>query len=254
MQLLNIIVAAALSSAAAAPSPKRGFVGDGGLNGTVGVLTGASWYYAYNPADPFAADNGGAPHSQFVPMWWCFSSVPAPAATNLSHFMGYNEPNDVRSCNKSPQDTAVAWKTVMDTFPSSRLVSPASAGFGVFWFDAFFANCTALYGPSGCRISALAAHNYDCNPESSLDYLRFLNLRYGLPIWLTEFSCGDGKEDAPMSAQLSFMQLIFPLLEAAPFIERYAWMSAHGANRSLVDQGPDGRAVLTPVGELYNSL
>ncbi len=57
-----------------------------------------------------------------------------------------------------------------------------------------------------------------------------------------------------MSAQLSFMRLIFPLLDAAPFIERYAWMSAHGANRSLVDAGPDGRAVLTPLGELYNSL
>jgi hypothetical protein len=57
-----------------------------------------------------------------------------------------------------------------------------------------------------------------------------------------------------MSAQLSFMQLIFPMLEAAPFIERYAWMSAHGANRSLVNLGQDGRAELTPLGELYTSL
>jgi len=44
------------------------------------------------------------------------------------------------------------------------------------------------------------------------------------------------------------------MLEAAPFIERYAWMSAHGANRSLVNLGADGRAELTPLGELYNSL
>lgn len=57
-----------------------------------------------------------------------------------------------------------------------------------------------------------------------------------------------------MSAQLSFMQLILPMLEDAPFIERYAWMSAHGANRSLVMAGPDGRAALTPVGELFNSI
>jgi len=153
-----------------------------------------------------------------------------------------------------PRDVAVAWRAVMDNFPVSRLVSPASAGFGVFWFDDFFSNCTALYGPAGCRISALAAHDYDCNPVSTLEYLRFLNLRYGLPVWLTEFSCGDGKEDSPMSAQLSFMQLILPMLEDAPFIERYAWMSAHGANRSLVMAGPDGRAALTPVGELFNSI
>ena len=142
----------------------------------------------------------------------------------------------------------------MDTFPTSALVTPVTAGFGVFFFDDFFSNCTALYGPSGCRISALAAHDYDCNPESTLEYLRFLYQRYGLPIWLTEFSCGDGKEDAPMSAQLSFMQLIFPLLEAAPYVARYAWMSAHGANRSLVMAGPDGRAALTPLGVLFNSL
>lgn len=251
------LLAAALALAvhlAAAASTKRGFVGDGGLNGTVSALTGARWYYDYNTNDPFAGDNGGVPHSQFVPMWWCFNGAPAPPGISLSNFLGYNEPNDVHSCNKSPRDTAVAWKTVMDAFPSSALVTPATAGFGVFFFDEFFGNCTALYGPGGCRISALAAHDYDCNPTSTLEYLRFLNERYALPIWLTEFSCGDGKEDAPMSAQLSFMQLIFPLLEAAPFIERYAWMSAHGANRSLVEAGPDGRAVLTPLGELYNSL
>ena len=212
------ITSIAAAASAAARSPKRGFVGDGGINGTVDALTSASWYYAYNQADPFA--DGGAPHAQFVPMYWCFSSAPVPPGTNLTHFMGYNEPNDVGSCNKSPAAVAAAWRTVMDAFPDSRLVSPATAGFGVFWFDDFFGNCTALYGASGCRISVLAAHDYDCNPTSTLEYLRFLHLRYGLPVWITEFSCGDGKEDSPMSAQLSFMSLIFPLLEAAPFVER----------------------------------
>jgi hypothetical protein len=241
------------SQAAGLPRPKRGFVGDGGLNNTVGVLANASWFYAYNPVDPFQPA-GGPPHPQFVPMYWCFSNETVPPLTNLSHFMGYNEPNDIHSCNKSPRDVAIAWATVMQNFPTSRLVSPATAGFGILFFDAFFANCTELYGPTGCNISVLAVHDYDCNPQSTLDYLTFLSTRYKLPIWLTEFSCGDGKEDAPMSAQLSFMQLILPLLDAAPFVERYAWMSAHSANRSLVTAGPDGNAMLTPVGELYNTL
>ena len=52
--------AAAALLASASPSPKRGFVGDGGLNGTVAALSGASWYYDYNTYDPFAADGG--PH------------------------------------------------------------------------------------------------------------------------------------------------------------------------------------------------
>ena len=93
-------------------------------------------------------------------------------------------------------------------------------GIGASW-KSFWATLAALYGPAGCHISVLAAHDYDCNPTSTLEYLRFLHQRYELPIWLTEFSCGDGKEDSPMSAQLSFMSLIFPLLEAAPYVERY---------------------------------
>ncbi len=247
-----LLVAALAAACAAVPTPKRGFVGDGGMHGTVEALTGASWYYAYNPTDGYAF--GGDPHPQFVPMWWCFSNETTPPGTNLTFFMGYNEPNDIHSCNKNPRDAAIAWNTTMNMHPNARLVSPASAGFGVLWFDAFFGNCTELYGPSGCRLSALAVHDYDCNPQSTLDYLTFMNARYGLPIWLTEFSCGDGKEMSPMSAQLSFMALILPMLDAAPFVERYAWMSASSANRSLVERGPDGRAALTPVGELFNRL
>jgi hypothetical protein len=85
--------------AVAKASQKRGFVGDGGLRGTPEALTGAHWYYAYNTADPFSA--GASPHPQFVPMYWCFSNATVPRGTNLTFFMGYNEPNDVHSCNKS---------------------------------------------------------------------------------------------------------------------------------------------------------
>ena len=113
---LLVAAAAAAAAATAAPSPKRGFVGDGGLNGTVEALSAASWFYAYNPTDPFAA--GDAPHSQFVPMYWCFSDAPTPPGTNLTHFMGYNEPNDIHSCNKSPAATAAAWKTYL-TIPKA---------------------------------------------------------------------------------------------------------------------------------------
>lgn len=85
----SLIAASLLAGAATALSSKRGFVGDGKLNGTVAALTGSSWYYAYNPTDPFAGDDAdAAPHPQFVPMWWCFSSALPPAGTNLSLFMG----------------------------------------------------------------------------------------------------------------------------------------------------------------------
>ena len=57
---------------------------------------------------------------------------------------------------------AEAWKTVMDRFEGSNttLVSPATAGNGIEWYDQFFGNCTEMYGPKGCRIGMLATH--DC--------------------------------------------------------------------------------------------
>lgn len=38
------------------------------------------------------------------------------------------------------------FQTVMSNHPESMLVSPATAGNGLPWFDQFFGNCTALYG------------------------------------------------------------------------------------------------------------
>ena len=72
----------------------------------------------------------------------------------------------------------------------SQLVSPATAGNGIPWFDQFFGNCTQLYGKKGCRIDYLAAHDYSCHPPTTLSYVKALHERYGYKVWLTEFSCG----------------------------------------------------------------
>ena len=104
--------------ATATASHKRGFVGDGGLRGTVAALTGAGWYYDYNTLDPFSVDNGASPHPQFVPMYWCFSNASAPHGTNLTYFMGFNEPNDVHSCNKSSLPKRARKSGLRETHPS----------------------------------------------------------------------------------------------------------------------------------------
>lgn len=95
-------------------------------------------------------------------------------------------PNNLHNCNKDPKVIAEAWAIVMSNWgDASTLVSPATAGNGVPWFDAFFANCTALYGAPGCRISHLAVHDYSCDAKTTLAYLEQMNKRYGLPVWLT---------------------------------------------------------------------
>lgn len=189
------------------------------------------------PGDCALANATGQLDYRFVPMNWCLSSIDAkvPPYVNRSYFMGFNEPNNAHNCNTDAEKVATAWKRVMDLWPEASLVSPATAGDGIQWFDAFFGNCSRLYGKSGCRISHLAAHDYSCTASSTLGYLQKLHERYGYPVWLTEFSCGDHAQGRPTEAHLSFMREVIPMLDAAPFVERYAWMSEgrHRAARAV---------------------
>ena len=195
----------------------------------------------------------------FVPMHWCVSSLnlTTPSYVDQTWWLNMNEPNNLHNCNKSPAVIAAAWGGIMAKWPSSNLVSPATAGDGRPWFDAFFGNCTMLYGPTGCNISAIAVHDYSCNAADTLAYLEDVHKRYTasdgtrLPVWLTEFSCGDGAANKPTADHLKYMKEVVPLLDRAPFVARYAWMSAVGGGRGLYD--PDTGA-LTVVGELYNTV
>jgi hypothetical protein len=185
-------------------------------------------------------------------MHWCISNASIPQGVNATFLLGYNEPNNLHNCNKSPAVIAEAWAQVMEAWgATSILVSPATAGDGRSWYTEFFGNCTKLYGAKGCQIQHLATHDYSCDASSTLSYLQELHSLFHLPIWLTEMSCGDGAAGKPMSQHLAYMKDVFPKLDAADYVYRYAWMSAHSANRGLV--ASSGTA-LTPVGELFVSI
>ena len=101
-------------------------------------------------------------------------------------------PLQAGNCNIDGATAAAAWGAVMTKFPNSNLVSPATAGGGGPWYDAYFAACTNLYGASGCRITALGAHWYNCDLPSLQSYLTGLWEAYNLPIWLTGEWAGGG--------------------------------------------------------------
>ena len=152
---------------------KRGFVADT-ANGTCtdpSLFTASSWYYDYNVEDPYRAKLGcaaGGPQA-FVPMHWCLSSLdePVPAYVDKAYMLGFNEPNNIHNCGAHTNAEAIAraYGRVMADYPKSTLVSPATAGDGRVWFRQFFGNCSAMYGPSGCRISHMAIHHYTCNVQ-----------------------------------------------------------------------------------------
>ena len=42
-----------------------------------------------------------------------------------------------------------------------------------------------------------------------------------MKVWLTEFSCGDGRDNKPMEKHLAYMSDVFPQLDAADHVFRY---------------------------------
>lgn len=174
-------------------NPKRGFVADGGWCDDALLLHTSGWFYGYNVYDPYRdpkahgncsrASAEGHLDRRFTPMNWCLSSLDhkIPPYVNRTFFMGFNEPNNRHNCNTEPSKVAAAWAQVERQWPDSKLVSPATSGDGVPWFDQFFGNCTLLYGKKGCRIDYLAAHDYSCTPNSTLSYLELLYKRQSPP-------------------------------------------------------------------------
>lgn len=143
----------------------------------------------------------------------------------------------------------------MTKWPGSLLVSPATSGNGGEWLGQFFTACSTLYGPTGCNISFVAVHDYSCHASKTLEYLSQIYNMFKLPVWLTEFSCGDNEQKRPTHDQLGFMKEVLPMLDNASYVYRYAWMSARSELRGLVaDTGPGGQAELTELGQVYTTL
>lgn len=48
-------------------------------------------------------------------------------------------------------------------------------------------------------------------------------LKYDMPIWVTEFACGDEASKMNEAAQASYLSEALTLLELHPAVSRYAW-------------------------------
>ncbi|CAM9829561.1 unnamed protein product, partial [Chrysoparadoxa australica] len=119
---------------------------------------------------------------------------------------------------------------------------------GVSYISDFLAACVE------CRVDAIAVHSFTCNVEFLNEQL-FAYQQFGLPIWLTEFSCADDPGLADAAGQLTYMQETLPYLEANPNIQRYSWFTG----RVRPDYTPEvallaGTGVLTPLGNFYSSF
>jgi hypothetical protein len=212
-----------------------------------------SWYYDWGSQT--SCPNTGVP---FVPMvWgdWCNGASTCPAlpaslaANGNQYLLTFNEPDNSSQSNMSVARAVQLWPELEAT--GLQLSSPAvtNGPSGPVWLASFMADAHS----QGLRVDFLALHWYgDCSsPQPLLNYLSSMEASYGLPEWLTEFSCVN--ESA--AANANFIQQIAPQLEALPYLQRFAWFT----NRPYPGgyQGTallDANGALTPVGQAYTAI
>jgi Glycosyl hydrolase catalytic core len=212
---------------------------------------GYSWYYDWelNSSCP----NMGVP---FVPMqWgdWCSGStctaLPASlAASGNPYLLTFNEPDSPSQSNMTVARALQLWPYLEAT--GLQLSSPAvtDTSRGSTWLADFMAGAKQ----DGYRVDFIAVHWYgNCSsPQSLVSYLAGLE-SYGLPLWLTEFSCLNGSA----AVNSAFIQQVGPMLETLPYLQRIGWFSNRPYSGGYQNTGLlDASGTLSTVGQAYTAL
>ncbi|MEU4739633.1 sigma-70 family RNA polymerase sigma factor [Actinosynnema sp. NPDC023658] len=193
---------------------------------------GAGWFYNWAPT---REDVQAPPGVEYVPMIWGAKTVtPANLAAvgqQGTTLLGFNEPDLGEQSNMTVEQALDLWPQLQAT--GMRLGSPAVAHSGDRvggWLDRFLAGARQR----GLRVDFIALHWYgsDFGPAAVghlRNYLDAVHARYGLPIWLTEYSLMDfsgGGVRYPDAQQLAdFAGGSSRMLEGLPYLERYAWFA-----------------------------
>jgi hypothetical protein len=210
-----------------------------GLAGAVKDV-GASWYYNWgtnNDAMPAPAE--------FVPMIWD-ENVDTPAnlakvKTEGKTLLGFNEPDMSGQADMTVDQALSLWPDLQST--GMRLGSPAVAYGGDTaggWLDRFMTGAKQR----NLRVDFITLHWYgsdfsDAAVGQFMGYVKAVHDRYNLPIWVTEYGLMNfsGTPKFPSTAQITaFITNSTKQLQAASYVERYAWFSLPAVGDS-VDYG-----------------
>lgn len=222
-----------------------------------------SWHYSWGAALPAPEPEG----VQFVPMiWGCWganekftdrieSLRQAQQRGELTHLLGFNEPDGKKQANMTVERAIEAWPYLEKT--GLRLGSPAPVHADREWLQQFMAEAKKR----DYRVDFICVHWYGGpNADALVNRLKKIHQMYDKPIWITEFAVADWKAKSREQNRhspetvLRFMKEILPRLDELDFIERYAWFSGAEDHKAL---GPsalfkaDGS--LTALGKYYAS-
>ncbi|ATE56626.1 sigma-70 family RNA polymerase sigma factor [Actinosynnema pretiosum] len=244
----------------AAPSAKKGvstwnFDGVGKALGDVG----AGWVYNWAPTREDLVIPQGV---EFVPMIWGAKTVtPANLAAVKGQggtLLGFNEPDLGEQSNMSVEQALDLWPQLQAT--GMRLGSPAVAYGGDKaggWLDRFMAGARQR----GLRVDFITLHWYGSDFSAAAvghlkNYLDAVHARYGLPVWVTEYSLIDwsgGAARYPSATELAaFASGSARMMEGLPWVERYAWFALPADKPGTGLYRPGGAP--NAAGEAYRSV
>jgi hypothetical protein len=204
---------------------------------------GIGW--TYNWSIDYSGDALGM---DYVPMLWGPGAVTDETINKLKKgksegrydsLLGYNEPELVQQSNTSVNDAIKEWPRLMET--GLRLGSPAVAytydnsyAPGKDWLKQFMEQMDNKRYP----VDFIALHFYpdftDPNAVSKLkSTLETLYSEYKKPIWITEMGAipfGTTYQTPSEALAVKFLKELVPMLDALPFVERYAWFGDNCAH------------------------
>jgi hypothetical protein len=229
---------------------KKGWCQTGGSSQGVTDFVNGTWFYSWS------ADQNSAINQEYVPIrqtssWPGFSEI--YGKKNVTHLLGYNEPDHTEQSNVSVETAIEQWPDMMKS--GMRLGSPAVTNNS--WLYSFIDECDRR----NYRVDYVAYHAYwgGKSPQNWYNDIKAIHNRTGRKIWLTEWNNGanwtteGGWPDSDKSytaanaqKQLTDIQAILQVLDTVGFIERY----------SIYNWVQDARAIvlsnkLTLAGEYY---
>lgn len=202
----------------------------------------AAWFYNWNNnQDSFF-------NREYVPIrqtrWWPSYDV-TNAKQNVSHLLGFNEPDSPDQANMTVAQAIAEWPNLMRS--GLRLGSPAPTDGGLNWLYSFMDQADAL----DYRVDFVAVHFYRGGQTADQLYtwLEQIHLRTGRPLWITEFNNGANWTCCAPTTYTQNGQIIKSFIErmdSAPFVERYAIYNWLSGNREMIVNGN-----LTAAGVVY---
>jgi len=208
-----------------------------------------TWNYNWN-------NNGNSTlDAEYVPIrqtqYWPSFGI-TNAKKNVTHFLGFNEP-DTKSQSNIPVNQAIAaWPGLLQS--GLRVGSPAPTDGGLNWLYQFIDKADS----AGYRVDFVAVHFYrGCQtPQQFYNFLKATYDRTKRPIWITEWNNGanwtssTGCPKPTYAEQAAKIKAFVTMLDTARIVERYSLYQWVEDTRKLYVNDSDPGSI-TPAGIVY---